>query len=174
MLASPLTTSVFCLAYSSTAPFFNFRKWTLDEKTSLPAIDYQMDISTSHRGPPDSKPSYSGSSATYRTICSGPLSFPNITFPTIFSPPIGVKGVPPIHSLVSDPLALFRDPSKSPTRTLASYCLDVQVQETILNPFSIVVEYCSNHLLKLGRRYLYRKLDVFMALKSKMWGFGLH
>lgn len=44
--------------------------------------------------------------------------------------------------------SLCQDPSVALSHLIGPFCSDVHVQETILTPFSIVVDYHSNYLLK--------------------------
>lgn len=62
-------------------------------------------------------------SATCSTAHLGPRSSPNNHFPAISGPPIGVKGIPPIPSTISDSTTLFQDPRETPSHSPGSYCL---------------------------------------------------
>lgn len=60
---------------------------------------------------------------------------------------MNVKGIPPITPCVSESPVPFQDPGATPWRSFCTYCPGVQVQKTILTPFSRKVDYRSYCLL---------------------------
>lgn len=118
------------------------------KKPSRWTSNCKMDILTDDYGPTDSSSSFKRSLATHHTANSGLLSFQNTPFPTASLTSVGLRTAAPILHNVSNFPALFQEPSATSLQSFGPYCSVVQDQETILTPFSRIVGYCSNHLLR--------------------------
>lgn len=99
-----------------------------------------MNNPTHDHGPFNSNTSFGQSSATNNTVHFGPHFFPNTPFPAITAPPISMESVLLIFFTVSDCPALFQNARATRSQILGLFCLSLRVQNTILIPFSRVVE----------------------------------
>lgn len=110
------------------------------EGPSHPSMDRKLDIPTDDDGSTASGSDYIRSSAIYHTAQSAPLPFPNTPFSAITPPPNGVASFLRISPTEPDFRALFKNLGAATSRSCGSYCPCVQVEKTIFNSFSRVVD----------------------------------
>lgn len=138
------------------------------------AMDRKVNNPTGDHSPTISCSIYRRSWATYHNAHSGHFPFQNTLLPAMFPSPISVEGVSPIPFTASDSPALFEDKRATLRGGLVSMSPVFRFRRRSLPRFqelrTIVHILCST----LGKWYIYRKLDMIMTLKNKLWDFSLH
>lgn len=134
------------------------------KRPSLPAIAQKKDILTGNQVPVESSSSYRRSSATYHIAHSEPLPYPNPLFRKAFHP------FNPLYLIIHLYLKTQRCTPRGCLVPIASVSTSrKQSFYSFLEVWIVVFIFC----FMQGRLYCYRKHDVFITLRSKLWGFAL-